>query len=449
MKKPNIVLILTDQQSSTMMSCVGNKYLKTPAMDSLAENGVLFNNAYCANPVCIPSRFSIFTGLYPTEIGQRSNAIKKEISGEIPDYIKKNGIGYLLQEAGYKAIFGGKEHLPKMRATDLGFDYFCEDERDELATSAAKLIKEKHDKPYCLVVSLINPHDICFMAIAEYAKTRDLENTDNFEQEDWFLRAVMTNGIDEQKTLEKSLKLPEGVSKKEFFEKHCPPLPPNFEIQDEEPDAIWAIKEQRQFKQYAHKHFTEEQWRMHRWSYAKLTEKVDGQIAKVLDAIKESGEEDNTVVMFSSDHGDMDSAHRMEHKTALYEEATHVPFIIKDPNMPNKGSQCNNFISNGLDIIPTICEYAGIKKPEYLKGASIKPLLENQDTKWRDSVYVEAEFGNMIVTDRYKYALYDKGENREQLYDLELDPYEMKNFANSADHQDILCKLRKKYKEFL
>ncbi len=427
-----------------MMSCVGNKYVNTPAMDSLAADGTLFENAYCANPVCIPSRFSIFTGLYPSKIGQRSNAVKEEIKGDIPDYIKTNGIGHLLKNSGYNAFFGGKEHLPKMRATDLGFDYFCSDERDELANCAANLIKKKHDKPYCLVVSLINPHDICLMAISEYAKTRDFSDPKKMENEDWFLKAVTENGVDEMETLEEVLKLPDGVSKTEFFEKHCPPLPPNFDIQENEPDAIWKIKEQRQFKQYAHHHFTEEQWRMHRWAYAKLTEKVDGQIAKVLNALKESGEEDNTVIIFTSDHGDMDAAHKMEHKTALYEESAHIPFIIKDPEAIKKGVRSSKLISNGTDIIPTICDYAGIEKPKYLEGSSIKPLFENETTEWRDTVYVESEFGYMLVNGRYKYILYDAGKNKEQLHDLKLDPYEMKNFINSPEHQEILSTLRKK-----
>ena len=186
---------------------------------------------------------------------------------------------------------------------------------------------------------------------------------------------------------------------------------------------------------------------MHCWAYCKLTEKVDAEIAKILDALKESGDADNTVIIFTSDHGDMDSAHRMEHKTALYEEACKVPFIISQPDMIKKGVCSNKLISNGLDLFPTICDYAGITLSNDLQGKSVRPIVENKENDWRDTVYVESEFGNMIVTDRYKYAVYDEGKNNEQLYDLSVDPYETQNFAGIAEYQNILSKLRRKYKK--
>ena len=432
-----------------MMSCAGNSTLQTPAMDRLAKKGIRFERAYCSNPVCIPSRFSLMTGRMPSEIGQKSNAVAKEVSGEISNYIKETGLGYLMKEAGYDAVYGGKEHLPKLRATDLGFDYICENERGQLADFASEYIQQKHDSPYCFVVSLINPHDICYMAIMEYAKTLDLENItyENSAPEEFWTKCIMENSQQEVMCVEEALQRPKGISKEEFFEKHCPPLPPNFEVQDDEPDAIWAIKEQRKFKQYAHDHFTEEQWRMHRWAYCRLIEKVDAKIAKVLDAVEKSGDADNTVVVFTSDHGDMDSAHRMEHKTALYEEACNVPLIIVQPNMPERGIQSQALVSNGLDLVPTLCDYAGIAPPETLKGKSLRPLIEQTETALREHVYVESEFGKMIVSDRYKYARYDEGKNREQLYDLKLDPYETKNFATSAGHQGVLCSLRKEYEK--
>ncbi len=448
MKKPNIILILTDQQRATMMSCSGNKYLKTPAMDSIASNGVKFNRAYCANPVCIPSRFTLMTGRMPSEIGQKSNAVNKEVKGEIPDYIKENGLGYVIKKAGYDVAYGGKEHLPKMKAPDLGFDYICEDEREELAIVCSDYIKQEHNKPYFLVASFINPHDICYMAISEYANTRDLTDPEKMEGDDWFIKAVMNNGEKELSALTKAMQLPKDISKKDFFEKYCPPLPPNFNIQTDEPDAIWKIKEQRQFKQYAHNNFTEEQWRMHRWAYCKLTERVDTQIAQLLNAVKESGQEDNTVIIFTSDHGDMDGAHKMEHKTAMYEEACNVPLIISSPTLPKNIIDNTHLVSNGLDIFPTICDFAGITPPKGLEGKSFKEIAKDiSNDDWRKTLKLESEFGNMIVTDRYKYMLYNEGANREQLMDLEKDPNEMQNSANIAENQDVLEKHRKLYAE--
>lgn len=430
---------MTDQQSATMMSCAWNRYLKTPAMDALAAGGVRFDRAYCANPVCIPSRFSLFTGRYPSAVGLRSNDVST-IQGEIPEEIKRNGLGYRLKAAGYKALYGGKEHLPKMRAVDLGFDYFCEDEREKLADVSADLLMKQSDQPFFMAVSFINPHDICYMAIAEYAKVLDLEKIadDAHPIESW-VKGILESGDKEVECLREALKIPEGMSKEQFFRDLCPPLPPNFEPQENEPEAIWEIKSQRPFKKYAHEHFTEEQWRMHRWAYCKLTERVDAQIATVLNALEASGHADDTVVIFTSDHGDMDAAHRMEHKTALYEEACRIPLIIKYPvELPEGVVDAEHLVSNGLDLIPTIMDYAGIAQPKELEGSSMRHLnsINNNcsaPSNWRTRLEIESEFGHAVVTDKYKYIVYDNGENREQLMNLKDDPHEMRNSIEDAE----------------
>ena len=439
---------MTDQQSATMMSCAGNKYLETPAIDSIAASGVRFDRAYCANPVCIPSRFSLFTGRYPSAVGLRSNDVS-EIEGEIPDAIKEKGLGYLLKNAGYKALYGGKEHLPKMRAVDLGFDYFCDDEREDLADACADILMNPIDQPFFMTASFINPHDICYMAIAEFAKALDLDNVfrDSDPVEFW-VKGILESSDKEVECLREALKIPKEMSREQFFRDVCPPLPPNFEPQENEPDAIWSIKSQRQFKKYAHEHFTEEQWRMHRWAYCKLTERVDAQIATVLSALKAGGHDDDTVVIFTSDHGDMDSAHRMEHKTALYEEACRIPMIIKYPSeIPEGIVDSQHLISNGLDLIPTIMDYAGIAQPEELQGRSLRHLHSETDngavsSDWRTRLEIESEFGHAVVTDKYKYIAYDDGDNREQLMNLKDDPHEMRNSIEDSEYSEIVESFR-------
>ena len=140
MKFPNILWILTDQQSANMMSCIGNKFVRTPNMDYIARKGVIFENTYCTNPVCLPSRFSLFTGLYPGDVGFKSNEYRKETDG-LPDFIVENGLGKLLKEKGYTAVYGGKEHLPFLNAEALGFDYICSDEREVLAENLSEFIR--------------------------------------------------------------------------------------------------------------------------------------------------------------------------------------------------------------------------------------------------------------------------------------------------------------------
>ena len=430
--QPNILVIMTDQQHANMMSCTGNNFLETPAMDSLASSGVRFTRAYCTDPVCIPSRFSLMTGRMPLDIGLRGNYPEK--ADNIPDQIKKQGAGWLLKEAGYDVAYGGKKHFPKLSAEDLGFDYITDDERDILPKVCAEFIQQDRNKPFFLVASFINPHDICHMAIRDFAQTD-------------FDYAILENCKKELEVLDQALKFPEGVSEKDFFAKYCPPLPDNFQPQKEEPEAIKKLLELRPFKKDARKYYREKDWRLHRWAYCRLTERVDRQIGRLLKAVRENDKNQDTVIIFTSDHGDLDSAHKMEHKTAFYEEATNVPLIICDPQNQNQGFEIHQPVSNGLDLLPILCDYAGIKVPQGLKGISLRNyVINNNWQSEREYIPVQSELGFMIVTKNYKYQLYDEGNNREQLFNLKEDPGEMKNYAKDPEYADVLEKHRDFFK---
>jgi len=167
---------------------------------------------------------------------------------------------------------------------------------------------------------------------------------------------------------------------------------------------------------------------------------VDHQIGRVLDALRESGLEEETVVVFVSDHGDMDSAHRLEHKTVLYEEACRVPFIVRHKGVTPPGRvDRTHLVSTGLDLLPTVCDFAGIAPPEGLRGRSVRPLVEGKEpTDWRDEVVVECQVGRMLRTDRYKYNVYEDGAHREQLIDLKEDPGEMVNLAADPSRAQVI-----------
>jgi len=430
-QRPNIIYVFTDQQQASMMSCAGNKYLHTPAMDSLAATGVRFEKAYCANPVCLPSRYSMMTGRMPDEIGIRHNGVGWLES--VPDKIIENTMGWVMKNAGYDVGYGGKVHLPRgMSPEAMGFERITADQRAELPDSCIEFIQRERENPFFLVASFINPHDICYMAIRDY------------QELDGERLATPLNA------LETALELPEGVSQDEFFEKYCPPLPDNFEPQDQEPEAIRMIQEQRLFKKHAKDTWSGEKWRMHRWAYCRLTEVVDAHIGRILDALKESGLEENTLIIFSSDHGDMDSAHRMEHKTALYEEAVRVPLIVSHKGVTPAGAvNDTHLVSNGLDLIPTLCDYAEVDPPTGLAGLSFRPLVEGKELQsWRNHLWIEGEFGYMIQGERYKYMLYDSGVDREQLIDLEKDPGEMRNMAKEPAYQEILGEYRQYFQAY-
>lgn len=439
-ERPNIIYIFTDQQSAKMMSCTGNNWLKTPAMDYIAQNGVRFTRAYTTNPVCSPARVSLMTGRFAGNfLDPEGKAVKENIGSmrirEISGQVRETTLASFMGKAGYELVYGGKEHLPKPLVPEtLGFRDICDDERDELAGAVSAYIKSKPGKPYFLIVSLINPHDICYMAIRDFARN---------ERE----KGLLSRGQTELAALDEALTRPVGISEEDFFARYCPPLPPNFEPQQGEPKAVAWLLGERNFRKEARLNYTEKDWRMHRWAYFRLTEMVDRQIGIILDALRESGQEENTLVLFSSDHGDMDASHRLEHKSILYEEAVNIPFLAMwKGHLPASRVDSIHLVSNGLDLLPTVCDYAGTKGVADPRGRSLRPLFEAENVKWRKYLGVESEAGNMVIdADRYKYVRYLIPETEEQLLDLNRDPYETTHFTDDNQYAAKLRELRAVY----
>lgn len=435
-KTPNMIYLFTDQQHAKMMSCAGNKWVKTPAMDYIAQNGIRFTRAYTTNPVCSPARVSLMTGRFPGSFKDDKGNQVRENAGSmrvprISEEVRNTTIASFLGSAGYELAYGGKEHLPgPLEPSALGFIDISNNERDELAESASKYINRKHEKPYFLVVSLINPHDICFKAIRDFKQSQGEK---------------MTLPRVELETLDRALQIPGGITEDEFYDGYCPPLPPNYEPQEDEPEAIDWLLRSRGFMKYARSNYTDKDWRMHRWAYCRLTKIADRQIQVILDALKESGQEENTLVIFSSDHGDMDASHRMEHKSTLYEESANIPFLAMwKGNIPAGQVDDTHLVSNGLDFLPTVCDYAGVEGVADPRGRSLRPLFEGKDVAWRNTLGVESEIGRMVVSeDRLKYIKYDAVGTEEQLLDLKKDPNETSHFTNVTGYREKLNSLRK------
>ncbi|MDP4286225.1 MAG: sulfatase-like hydrolase/transferase [Bacteroidota bacterium] len=431
-KHPNILIIMTDQQSATMLSCAGNKWLHTPALDILASRGVRFEKAYATNPVCLPSRFSIQTGMFPSVIGVRENdrPVDKENEKKL-DKIYPRSLGNVFRNAGYETYFGGKVHLP-MQISNVepwGYKVITQDEREGLARDASHFLsgRKSGDKPFLLFVSFINPHDICYDAI-------------RFGWPDSGLAKHTPPDLFD------ALKMPAGVSKNEFFDKYCPPLPANHQPMFGEPYTVDSLIKLRNFREKVRDDWSDEDWRLHRWAYARLMERADFLIGEVLQALDKSGLKDSTIVIFTADHGDNDASHKLEHKTFFYEEAARIPFIVSYPWLNRKGKvDKQHLVSNGLDILPTLCDLAGIEPPQGLAGRSILPLLQERiNVNWREHIFMENQLGYLIHTDRYKYELDDKNGNklREVFSDLQVDPGETFNMINDSKYAGIISQLR-------
>jgi arylsulfatase A-like enzyme len=423
--KPNILYIMTDQQSAHMMSCAGTEWVNTPNIDRIAQTGIRFTRAYCGNPVCIPSRFSLFTGYLPEKIGLRSNPF--DHLQPCTKEILEKGMGHLFNNAGYKSVYGGKQHFPGYSAEDIGFEVITENERDELVDFSCDFLSQKHNEPWLLVASFINPHDICYKGICDYFRHKGM------------MPENLKDSV-EYKTLKKYDLIPEGIRKSYFAQMYCPPIPKNYKPQKDEPSIIEDFIDQRSFKRYIAENYDLNDWRIHRYIYKKLTEEMDKQVGKILDALKESDYAKNTVIVFTSDHGDMDGSHRLEHKTVLYEEAIRIPLIIAHPQY-EKGTSSDMLCSNALDLLPTLLGVCGIEIPAHLKGVNLIDAHSGK-TASRSYVPIESELGRCIVGKDYKYVKYDYGENCEQLYDYANDPEELNNHIGEASNKEVFNSLK-------
>jgi choline-sulfatase len=439
--RPNILFIMTDQQHARMMSCAGNEYLQTPWLDRLAAAGMRFELAYSPNPVCVPSRTAMVTGVYPSTLGFESNGDAKR--ARIPSSVLQHTMGKLLRDAGYETFFGGKTHWARgLDYQTCGFTNLTRDSRDGLAEACAGFLQQAHQKPFLLVASFINPHDICYVEIDATVKRYGLPP--------FSPRAKV-----EREKIAAAVHSAERLKRQGSFDRLCPPLALNHGITANAPLTLQSKPAERPpqgkkqashvyyyMNDFVHREWSEDDWRMHHWIYHRLTEDVDRQIGIVLNALQESGLDQNTIVIFTSDHGDMDGAHKKVHKSLFYEESVRVPFIVAGPGVQH-GVDTRHLISASLDLIPSICDFAGLPIPSGMAGRSVKPLAIGQDVHdWRKAVYAENARGRMVRTARFKYCWYKGQEPRDMLIDMISDPGEMKNLAVDPGYASVVAEHR-------
>lgn len=415
--RPNIIYIMTDQQSATAMSCAGNTDLRTPNMDRLAAHGVRFENAYCSMPLSGPSRSSMFTGYMPGMVGLCANGTP------LPDSLRTQTLGTLMSEAGYNCAYAGKWHvhtnsLPSEHA--FGFERLHEHNDYGLAEACVEFLRRKQDKPFFLVASFDNPHNIC-----EYARKQ---------------------------------KMPYAAIEEPADIEDCPNLPANYAVAPYDADAL-AFEKSLKYRLHPTRSYTPDDWRRYRSAYCRLVETVDAEIGKIVDEIDRQNLWKNTVVIFASDHGDGQGAHQWNQKTALYEEVANVPFIVCLPGGKNAGKVLPQLVNAGVDLMPSVCDWGGAKVPAGRRGVSIRPIVEKGDAAAPGQLYIVSEtaftetgggtVGWMVRTADYKYVLYNMGLYREQLFDMKSDRGEMRNLAVEQKYRDVVKQHRALLEEWM
>ena len=432
--RPNFVIFLADDLGYGDLASYGNQIIATPNIDRLAKRGVRFEHAYCQFPLCGPSRASFMTGLYPDQTLIRRNAIY--IREHLPNVQTMSQMfrnnGYFATRIGKIYHYNVPKHIgtsghddpyswdatinPRGRdKTDEGkifslrpgsfggtLSWLAADGTDEeqtdgiAATEAVRLLKQhaKQKTPFFLAVGLFRPHTP-FVAPKKYFEMYPTERIVVPTVPEGYLATLP---IPAQQTL---------IRKKDQVN-----LPDELARQ-----AIQAY-------------------------YASITF-ADAQVGRILDALEESGLAENTVVVFTSDHGYHMGEHGYWQKTTLFENAARVPLIIAAPGM-SAGGKTVMAPAEMVDFYPTLAELCGLRAPAALPGVSLAATLNDAEARPRESAFTQYGNGYSIRTDRYRYTEWgEKGQDGAELYDHDSDPAELNNLAKRAAHAETVARLSK------
>jgi len=427
-KQPNIIFLLSDDQRWDSIGCMGNTIVKTPAIDSMAKNGVLFTKAFVTTSICMTSRASILTGQYARR--HQINAFEKSFS----ESALSRTYPMLLRSAGYRTGFVGKFGVgsnelknefdvwhgipgpgqPVYEHTDESGNY--KHLTDIITEQSVDFLKNSSDKrPFCLSVSYKAPH-------VQHADAR------NFVYNKIYSDLYKDDKIPELKTA---------------TSKHFEALP-EF-LKTSEARARW---EQR----FATPQMYQESVK----GYYRLINGIDDSIKKIREKLKELDLDNNTVLIFMGDNGFYLGEHGLAGKWFPHEESIHVPLIIYDPRLKKsqQGKTCEKLTLN-IDIAPTILNMAGIDVPRTMQGANLVPLMNDNSKGWRTDFFYEHLFKHPTIpkseavrNERFKYIRYiEQQPVYEELYDLENDPYEEHNLAAKPQYRDLLKTLRNRCNE--
>ena len=388
-RRPNVLVFLSDQESEI----VPRELLSLPNRERLERGGVRFTNAWCAAPQCSPARGALWTGMWPHRTGVVAN-IGAEGANPLDPGVPN--IGHLFRRAGYETAYFGKWHLSQGRPVDgeaYGFDRFAERGSKPgdrgIAEAAAEWI-EGRAQPWLAVVSIIQPHDIY-----EFPHAR--------------AKAAIAG---------KQMPIRPGTP--------APPSGP--EDLANRPAPQQAYREQDQGQPAIG--YDADDWRRYRSFYYDLIEDADRSLGVVLDALGDATED--TIVAYTSDHGDGLGAHGLPFKGPFfYEELLRVPFTISWPGNI-EGSVVSDALLSQVDLLPTLCDLAGVAF-DGADGESLRPELEGASIE-REELFAEyhskqrwANPARVVRTRRWKLVEYLRGGR--ELYDLEHDPHERENLA--------------------
>lgn len=433
-QKPNIVLIMCDQLRFDVLECYGPSLVDAPHMNRIAQGGVVFKRAYSQTPVCMPARYGLISGKSPFELGLVDNSRTiKPFSDPLPEVIR---------EQGYYTCAVGKMHFTPTRK-HYGFDrmylseeipqhYDDDDYLQFLHKAGYGHVIEPHGKRserYYVPQSSVLPEQVHTTAWTANETCRAIRRNRN---RPFFIFASFIKPH------------PPFDPCAPYDTMYDPELVPNpiCQEQDLRPDD-YSIELQNDYKVKGMQHLTPEDIRKIRAHYYGCVSQLDKQIGVILDELDANGLTDNTLVILTSDHGEMLGDHCAFGKRSFYEQSARIPLIVKWPGVLPAGA-CRDELAILQDIYATAIAASGGEVPGGSSGKNLVSLFTCDQPEWRNKVF--AEFGSgkalklMLRWGNYKYIHHAHG-GAENLYDLMLDPDERHNIA--ASNPDITgnCRL--------
>ena len=464
-KKPNLLFIFTDQQRADTMRCYGNDHIDTPHLNALADKSFVFENAYVSQPVCSPSRATMLCGLYPhtarvpacnVPLPRDVQTIAEMVSADYcccyngkwhlgDEIFPQHGFSeWVGTEDSYRRSFSSSERHAYRSAyhhflVENGFEPESESEgqrifsrhveasMDEPFTKAsfqgdraAQFIRSCGDDPFVLAVSYLEPHPPHTGPLNDYYDPSELPVGSTFRQKP----------------------------------------PTNASLLNRVLSAYYMESEE-----YGYDLRTDEGWRAVRARYYGNVTLIDRSVGKILAALEDSGQADNTIIVFTSDHGEMVGDHGILGKTVLYEESVKVPLLIHVPYLSRQQRIIGGNISH-IDLVPTLLDLMGESIPDHLQGESRVSVLNGDATLSENDVFIqwnrndghprpgEAEVNpamstpwrSVISADRWKLNL--SAHDQCELYDLNTDPSETINHFDDPKCRDRVRNLYNRIRQW-
>lgn len=425
-KRPNIIVILVDDMRWDEFGAAGHNYIKTPNIDRLAHEGILFTNAFATTPLCSPSRACFLTGQYAHTNGIIDNTARDQQSHALMTFPRA------LDKAGYETAFMGKWHMGNDDSKRPGFDHWIslkgqgeaidpnlniDGERkvvkgyvtDILTDFSVQFIEKDRKAPFLLYLSHKALHPNMFQA-----------NDGSIQSigEGGFIAADRHKGMYAADTFARRPNAFIPPLDKPALARQVGELPP---LGKETATAESTIRER-----------------------AEMLMAVDESLGRLMQALEKKGQLNNTIIVFTSDHGYWYGEHGLnEERRLAYEEGIRIPFLMRYPGMIPAGTRRDEMIQS-IDMAPTLLEMAGQQPAAYIEGRSLVPVIQGTATNWRNSIFIEyysdtvfPRVKNMgykaVRGERYKYIHYLELEGMDELYDLQQDPYELKNLIHEPE----------------